>query len=213
MIRSYPLLALLVLSIGLPPTCRSSDAAVISRDWKTPGDGLLTYDTVNRREWLDLAEAQLFKFPGDTLEERYQAVVAETSPGGMFAGFSVATRDDVFALADSAGIDTTTSNFVINGQSASDLIEIVGATFNLNSNRWAIGAVDEVDAGQRITANAAYLPGTRGAPTAGFGYDSNTRDDNGVWLYRQVPEPHGFGLICGIIGFFSARRICCDVIC
>ena len=29
-------------------------AAVFERDWKTPGDGLLTYDDVNRREWLDL---------------------------------------------------------------------------------------------------------------------------------------------------------------
>jgi hypothetical protein len=33
---------------------QSSTAAVVAHDWKTPGDDLLTYDTVNKREWLDL---------------------------------------------------------------------------------------------------------------------------------------------------------------
>ena len=32
----------------------SARGAVFERDWKTPGDGLLTYDDVNRRVWLDL---------------------------------------------------------------------------------------------------------------------------------------------------------------
>jgi hypothetical protein len=35
---------------------------VISRGWKTPRDGLLTYDDVNRREWLDLTESVLSQF-------------------------------------------------------------------------------------------------------------------------------------------------------
>ena len=38
----------------------NSSAEVFERDWKTPGDGLLTYDDVNRQEWLDLTETQLF---------------------------------------------------------------------------------------------------------------------------------------------------------
>ncbi|QDU55290.1 hypothetical protein [Aeoliella mucimassa] len=86
----------------------TATAAVIQHDWLVPGDGLLTYDDVNQREWLDLTETQLFKFPGGTLEEQYQAVVDHTLPGGMFAGFTVATAEDVRALAESAGIDTTT---------------------------------------------------------------------------------------------------------
>ena len=42
-----------------------AQAAAIERDWKTPGDGLLTYDDVSKRGWLDLTETQLFKFPGN----------------------------------------------------------------------------------------------------------------------------------------------------
>jgi hypothetical protein len=38
-------------------------AGVFSRDWKTPGDGLLTYDDVNQREWLDLSVSRLDQFP------------------------------------------------------------------------------------------------------------------------------------------------------
>lgn len=78
-------------------------AAVIERDWKTPGDGLLTYDDVNKREWLDLTESRLLRFamPGDSLVDVYQAVVAETLPGGEYAGFSLAKNEDVLLLAES----------------------------------------------------------------------------------------------------------------
>jgi len=42
-------------TVVLLALCSSlASGAVISRDWKTPGDGLLTYDTVSGREWLDL---------------------------------------------------------------------------------------------------------------------------------------------------------------
>jgi hypothetical protein len=34
-------------------------AAVVERDWKNLGDGLLTYDDVNNREWLAILGAHL----------------------------------------------------------------------------------------------------------------------------------------------------------
>jgi hypothetical protein len=80
----------------------SADAAIFQRDWKAPGDGLLTYDDVNQRVWLDVTESQLSKFP----EPRLDNALAELAPGGMFNGFTFAKRNDVFALAQSAGIDT-----------------------------------------------------------------------------------------------------------
>ena len=49
---AMPTLLLLLLPTSL-------NAAVIERDWQTPGDGLLTFDTVNQREWLDLSETLL----------------------------------------------------------------------------------------------------------------------------------------------------------
>jgi hypothetical protein len=88
-------------------TLSAGRAAVISRDWKTPGDGLLTYDDVNQREWLDLSQTLLTsQFPGATQEDRYQYVASQTAPGGLFAGFSVAKSVDVIALAQSAGINS-----------------------------------------------------------------------------------------------------------
>jgi hypothetical protein len=65
----------------------SANAAVFERDWQTPDDGLLTYDDVNRREWLDVSQSLLIQFPGSTLEQRYQSALAELAPGGMFEGF------------------------------------------------------------------------------------------------------------------------------
>jgi hypothetical protein len=54
---------------------RVSGAAVIQHDWKTPGDGLLTYDDVNQREWLDLSQTlQSSQFPVANQEAKYQYV-------------------------------------------------------------------------------------------------------------------------------------------
>ena len=123
------------------------EAAVIERDCRDAGDGLLTYDTVNQREWPDLTETQPFKFPGETLEERYQAVLVETLPGGVFGGFTPATRDDVFTLAESAGIDTTTTDFDANQVPVHQLISMVGmtATSGGNNNIHSIGFLSDQD--------------------------------------------------------------------
>jgi hypothetical protein len=83
---AFRIAAYLVLTIA----ATQAEAAVFERDWKTPGDGLLTYDDVNRRVWLDLSETLLSsQFPGEdpsprvTRENRYQYVVSQTGAGGM----------------------------------------------------------------------------------------------------------------------------------
>jgi len=77
----------------------------MQRDWKNPGDGLLTYDDANQREWLDLSQTLLTsQFPGADREAKYLYVVGQTGTGGLFDGFSVARSPDVIALAQSAGI-------------------------------------------------------------------------------------------------------------
>jgi hypothetical protein len=100
-----------VVSLCVTSDTVSVDAAVFERDWKAPGDGLLTYDDVNRREWLDLSQSELSQFPYPFLEP----ALAELTPGGRFEGFQWATGDDVIALAESAGIDTTRRLSVMNG--------------------------------------------------------------------------------------------------
>ncbi len=81
----------------------SASTAIISRDWKTPGDGLLTYDDVNQREWLDLSLTQLSLFSGETFEMRTQQVILQTGAGGQFEGFSLVSLTEVRDLLLSAG--------------------------------------------------------------------------------------------------------------
>src|SRR5436309_6392015 len=68
--------------------------AIISRDFRAPGDGLLTYDDVTQREWLDITE---------TNHSTLAAVQRSLQLGGSLFGFNIATVDDVRSLAASAG--------------------------------------------------------------------------------------------------------------
>jgi hypothetical protein len=63
-------LTLLAIVLGISLEAR---AGIIARDLEAPGDGLITYDTVNQREWLDLPETT-----GMTLAE----VMAQTVSNG-----------------------------------------------------------------------------------------------------------------------------------
>lgn len=160
----------------------SANAAVFEHDWKVPGDGLLTYDDVNWREWLDLTETQLFKYPGANLEEPYQAVLAETTAGGEFAEFLPAMSQEVFSLAESAGIDTATTNFDVNQSAISHLVQLLGG---------ALGSVGGLSTDQNAATPLVLFVTSSPRDTKGAGLVkfSSANDNYGVWLYRQVPEP------------------------
>ena len=167
----------------------ASSAAVFEGDWKTPGDGLLTYDNVNRREWLDLTETQLFKFPGITLEDRYQAVLSETMPGGQFTGFiAVSNPSDIRLFGESAGIDTSTLANPMNQVPATNLINLLGASVTGNYPE-SLGMLDGIDGRTGERGNMRVLnEGQNAGMLFGLGLDSRA----GVWLYRQVPEPSAY---------------------
>ena len=96
------------------------NAAVLERDFLAPGDGLLTYDDVNHREWLDLTETLDW-----SLTELHQAV----APHGPLQGFSIATVEDLTGLATSAGVEWLRPDQLfpaVPGESASNLIDLVG---------------------------------------------------------------------------------------
>jgi len=102
MTRLILFVAGLLTTVAAPTT-----AAVFERDWKAPGDGLLTYDDVNNREWLDLSQSIRAQFGGTTGEENFQNTIAQLEPGGLFEEFTWASADDVREFAVSAGIDIT----------------------------------------------------------------------------------------------------------
>ena len=101
----------LLLSILVGATVPlSSGAAVIERDWLAPGDGLLTYDTVNQREWLDVTETILSFFSDSIITDEATAVAKlELLPGGALEGFTLASRQAVEELVASAGVDLSTT--------------------------------------------------------------------------------------------------------
>jgi len=72
------------------------NAAVVSVDWKTAGDNLVTRDTGSGLFWLDLTE---------TNNMSYDYVKAELGSGGQFSGWRVATGLEVVGMFASFGID------------------------------------------------------------------------------------------------------------
>jgi hypothetical protein len=95
-------------------------AAVHQRDLFLPGDGLLTYDDVNVREWLDLTE---------TAAVDLDIVQASLEPSGSLARFRFATAQDVEPLAISAGVRASPESkllSVVTGTEARKLVRLLG---------------------------------------------------------------------------------------
>ena len=190
---------LTVAFVASLPWMTATRAAVLERDWKTPGDGLLTYDDVNRREWLDVGVSLLDQFGPGTYEQRYQQAAAETMAGGAFEGFTVADRADVTALAQSAGIDISSQEFVTNDTASANLIRLLGPTFSLTEGRTlAMGFLDELfpppGAFRQIAEFNNDPPEISNNGSAGLSFRSVNSDfvqpsTVGVMLFRQIPEP------------------------
>jgi len=183
-----------------------SQAAVFERDLVSgSGDGLLTYDDVNQREWLDLTESILENFDAVNVgfEGAYQNVIAETMPGGVFAGFMSASGDDVIALAQSAGIDTSTRDFATNEIATRELVGLLGPTATPKLNTaLTTGLIAEINSANnlRIPANISF-----GSSGAGLTLPSNYPGDGGplgVYIYRNaIPEPTSLALASSLITY------------
>ena len=199
---AMPTLLLLLFTMPL-------DAAVIERDWQTPGDGLLTFDTVNQREWLDLSETLLVDFGNNPTY-----VLAQLTQGGQFEGFHPATLQDVIGLGQSAGIDTTTLDFARNEDPTENLIDLLSETFE--SGKRSLGLVEEfvnqsLAFPDQLVVNifTGMGPASAGISTFVFTPQFSDRATHivGVFLYRQVPEPSGVVLLfCSLSVLGSARR-------
>ncbi|MFO0789693.1 MAG: hypothetical protein U0805_09555 [Pirellulales bacterium] len=186
------------------------DAAVFQRDWKTPGDGLLTYDDVNQREWLDLSASRLDQFSDPRLEN----AISQIAPGGKFEGFIWAQRTDVVGLLQSAGIAISTSDYPINGAAIENLINLLGSTVQSASTMRSVALINEVDASSGFQLGVDVFVVYQG-PRAGVFVPSLDdfvgRPTNGLMLYRTVPEPSSIvasvlPLIYLLSGRFSCRR-------
>ena len=212
--KRFGLIAFLLFSLST-----TASGGVISRDWKTAGDGLLTYDDVNKREWLDLTQSRLSVFPGSTLEQRYQNALLELVPGGMFEGFVAAKGADLTALAQSSGINVLSDDFALNASPTTLLINLAGASPGSPTSTVlrSFGLLDEVGSLGPLPTLYRQLGALRMAPDNGPNqragliilpgdFDGLARADNtGIWLYRAVTEPSS--LLLSLAGLLGLRRV------
>jgi hypothetical protein len=197
------LLVLTALSASTP-----AFAAVVSRDWKTPGDGLLTYDDVNQREWLDLSQTVLdSQFPGNDREAKYQYVIGQTGAGGFFEGFTPANVADVMMLAASAGIDTSTLNYNVNALATLSLGELLTFTRLFPAGKESSGLLDEVNARfVRRRADIGFDFNSLAGLRITLEIDRLLSPPPGVFLYRAIPEPSAiFQAVIGMVIIASSR--------
>jgi hypothetical protein len=188
----------------------AANAGVSSRDWKTPGDGLLTYDDVNRREWLDLSVSLTLPVP------RFESVIAELEPGGIVQGFTIAKRADIVSMAESAGIQVEVFDFATNVAATDRLIDLLGETRGSPTGefRTATGLLDEtVIMGPpriRLGALFQYSSTSGSGGYAGLSVVSHTdglsQTGSAVYLYREViPEPSCVALAIAAVACFILK--------
>lgn len=189
------------LFFGLAPLLSTASAGVISRDWKTPGDGLLTYDDVNQREWLDLPYL-IDEFPviSRDPEKRLELVLPELEPGGSLEGFVVASSADVIELAISAGIYTSSSEFDVNELATLTFLDLIGRTRVGDGANGLLSEFDDATNGpSRIVANIAVAPSSQTVGLRFFPASESSNDiptlTTSVMLYRNVPEPSGLTVV------------------
>ena len=87
--------------IGTVCTClavvsSNVSAALISADFETVGDNLITHDSISGLDWLDLSETRSLS---------YDYVSGQLGAGGQFDGFRYATTLEVIDLWASFGVD------------------------------------------------------------------------------------------------------------
>ena len=110
-----------VCACAISFTSTSSYAALVSADWKTTGDNLITRDDFGL-EWLDLTE---------TTSQNYYSIISQLGIGGQYEGWRYASLANISNLWVSAGADpnyftgwSTQNNGVV-----ANLVEFIGDTY------------------------------------------------------------------------------------
>ena len=197
-------------SIGLLTVCLNVDAALLSEDWKTSGDNLITYDNVSGLRWLDLTE---------TYSLAFTEVSGQFGSGADFEGFRYATNAEVidlwtnFSIDLSFGAPTSTAGYESNVQTAAELL---GNTWNLYAfwdYPFGVSGITANTTGSGHDALGAYLSEWGGTiETVG----TTTIDDSlpGIAPYGSylvmaspVPVPAAVWLFAsGLIGLIGVAR-------
>ena len=196
-------------------TCFNANAAVVSTDWQTPGDNLITLDDVSGLQWLDLTE---------TYGLMFDYVSGQFDVGSEFEGFRYATDAEVQALWSNFGIDLSTGA-PTSVAGADPNVEIAAGILG---NTWNIYAFFDYPFGASgITANTGGTGhSAMGAYQTDFGFTTYetigtiTSSDTltniqpyGSYLVMGSPVPvpaavwlFGSGLL-GLIGIMGRKKV------
>lgn len=191
----------------------NASAALVSADWKTTGDNLITRDKGTGLEWLDLTE---------TVDMSLNNVLAETGFGGMLGGWQIADNALVTELWTNAGIPNISFTFYEeNYDPVNDLLDLLGTTYTdpvevdyrlswgRTSNSYSIGEHNVTLLWERTW--------TSGIPEAMAAINTNPQQQPndlpsptmGTYLYREtvVPIPAAVWLFStGLIGLIGLAR-------
>jgi PEP-CTERM motif len=191
-------------------------AAIVETDWLNAGDGLVTRDLANGREWLDLTQST-----GLTVAQ----AISQTGAGERLEGWRYANMDELFAFYGSAVgpvVPSFNGNTPIFDFTPSELasltnfVDLLGVTFQLPFRHDTIGLIGH-SAAQASEPNQAaglffyQLNGSGGFSWFNEGYTSPSYSDSstGVFLIRNfggaaVPEPASWMLMIAGFGLAGA---------
>lgn len=190
-------LAVAILSVGGIGCVASAD--LVNADWHTPGDGLLTHDTVSGLYWLDWTQGLNFS---------RNAMEAELlQPGSQFAGFRYATVAELQAFCVSGGVPDVGGRTSANIPSVEHILSLLGANdfFSFlgagNSSAAHLGAPHDAAV---FTIETFDSPLTAKAAEPGWAA-TDTAFGAGHALVSFVPTP-GAAAVLGLGGLAAFRR-------
>jgi len=200
-------LASVVTTIGFST---SVNASIVSTDWQTAGDNLITHDTVSGLDWLDLTE---------TNNLSYNAVVSELGSGGDYEGFRVATSAEVVALWANFGIDLTagapTANLSYLDPSIQVAASVLGNILYEQSPNYPHGVLGYIDTSEHVSPLYTYLLGAYQTRTDSLynpadglsvSVEASYRAQ-GTYLVSAVPVPAAVWLFgSGLLGLVGVAR-------
>ena len=192
-------------------------ASVVSADWNTANDGLITNDTVTGLNWLDLTETNGLS---------YNYVSSQLGAGGDYEGFRYATNDEVVGLWTNFwyNLSYNTPEQITNGGSPEGLINatnLLGNTVNEFNSDYQHGVVgftsDTLIAGSHTRLGVYQLgsymyindvvDGLQYADDTAYLYNASYLVEDESYVPSTVPVPAAAWLFgSALLGFFGFSR-------
>ena len=187
-------------------------ASIVSNDWQSNGDNLISRDTITQLEWLDLTETNGLTF---------DYVSNQLGVGGEFEGWRYATSTEVVELWNNFNIDLVSTPYHNTGPVNNDLIiatSFLGNILNEYSTVYSYGALgitsDTNAANQllRLGSFNIHVTSNYYETTEQGNYWDSSRESltTGSYLVRHVtpvPIPAAIWLFfSGIIGLAALTK-------